>query len=425
MQIIRTLSDLDAKIEECNLAEAQSDEALRALFPTFRMEMPKKLPADPFALEYREIQLALYHEIAGVPYSLAQEKTKFDVETALRDPFPFHTRSTAVAGEYLMAIGFLLQVMALPGGSRVLEFGAGWGFTTLSLAKLGHKVSVIEIEPCFCDFIKRQAEREKVTIEIINADFFHIESEKRQFDALLFYDCFHHCDDHMRLLRALDRVLSPGGRVFFGGEPISNEFTEPWGLRLDGWSLWGIRKNGWMELGFREDYFAQALLRAGLFARKASVPGFNRLRVWEARRIREAIFRYPASAPEIRTEIGKLYDHRLILDGTRRGTGIFGPYVDLPAGRYGASIIFAPAIAAFGEALMDIAANGGSVRLAKQKLRFSGEIGASAHLQFEILPENRSIEVRLICERGFRAAIDCVEIWPLPEGPELDDTVCT
>jgi ubiquinone/menaquinone biosynthesis C-methylase UbiE len=358
------------------------------------------------------MQLALYSQIAGVPYSLDQEATKFDIESALRNPFPFSSRSTAVAGEYFMAIGFLLNTMALPKAAHILEFGPGWGVTTLSLAKLGHKVTVIEIEPCFCELIRRQAKLEGVDVEVVNADFFCVEKQSKQFDAVLFYDCFHHCDDHMRLLRALNRVVRTGGRIFFGGEPISNDFEQAWGLRLDGWALWGIRKNGWMELGFREDYFAEALLRTGWFGRKHSVPGLNRLRVWEAQRSSEVAFRYSAGGPDIRTEIGRINNGHIVLDGTRRGTGLFGPYVDLPAGSYDAHIFFAADEPLSGEAVMDIAVNCGGKRLAERAISFLDKDEGSVQLPFETAGEDRGVEVRLMCEPGFKATVIGVEIKP-------------
>ena len=412
MEIIKTLAELDAKIAECNAAEARSDEALRAVFPTFCMAPPEDFPSDPFSPQYLQMQLALYKQIAGVPYSLDQEATKFNVESALRSPFPFSSQSTAVTGEYFMAIGYLLNVMALPKGVRVLEFGPGWGVTTLSLAKLGHKVTVVEIEPCFCEFIRRQAQREGVDVEVVNADFFSVEKENRQFDVVLFYDCFHHCDNHLRLLRALDRVVRPGGRIFFGGEPISNDFVQPWGLRLDGWALWGIRKNGWMELGFREDYFAQALLRCGWFGRKHSIQGLNRLRVWEAQRCSEVAFRFPACGPEIRTEIGRVQDGSIVLDGTRRGTGLFGPYIDLPPGRYDAKILLAPDRPLSGRAVMDIAVSCGEKRLAEKNISLPAAGSEGFHLRFEMSGDDRGVEVRLMCELGFKATLTGVEIKP-------------
>ena len=411
MQIIRSITELDNKIAECNQAELISDEAMRSLFRTFRMDLPPGLPSDPFSPEYREAQLALYRDIAGTSYSTAREATNFDVNAAIASPFPFSTGSTAVAGDYMLGVGFCLQTMALAPKSRVLEFGPGWGLTSITLARLGHKVTLVEIEPCYCELIERQAKNLSLSIEIINADFFHAERETRTFDAILFYDCFHHCDDHMRLLKALFRLIAPNGRLFLGSEPISNEFVQPWGLRLDGSALWAIRKNGWMELGFREDYFAQALLRSGWFGRKRSIEGHNRLKVWEAQPSSEVTFRFSADDPEIRSEIGRIHNRHLVLDGLRPGTGLFGPYIDLPSGCYGACIFFEPGT--YGKAAMDVAANGGNKCLAQKAILLSSDERVCIHLPFETAAEDRSIEVRLICERGFKATISCVEIKPL------------
>src|SRR5208282_2947790 len=99
-------------------------------------------------------------------------------------------------------------------------------------------------------------------------DFSWMERTDRKFDAAIFFECFHHCSDHLGLLRGLSRAMGDDGKLFFAAEPISADFAMPWGLRLDGGSLWAIRKNGWLELGFREDYFLAALRATGWRAAK-------------------------------------------------------------------------------------------------------------------------------------------------------------
>lgn len=56
----------------------------------------------------------------------------------------------------------------------------------------------------------------------------------RTFDAILFFECFHHCSDHRELIRKLAVALVPEGRVYFAAEPIDDSFAMPWGLRLMG-----------------------------------------------------------------------------------------------------------------------------------------------------------------------------------------------
>jgi len=416
MQTIRDAAELDAKIAECDRAGAVSDDALRAVFGTFRMDPPTAVPPDPFAPEYRDFQLGLYRDVAGRPYSTANEETAFDVERAVLRPFPFPTASGQTAGEHFMAIGFLLRAMALPPGSRVLEFGPGWGNTTVMLAKLGHRVTAVDIEPRFCELLRRRAAHEGVEIEVVNADFLWAEGEQARvrFDAALFFECFHHCADHLRLLRALRGALAPGGRVFFGAEPISDGFPMPWGLRLDGCSLWAIRKHGWMELGFRDDYFQDALARTGWFGRKHACPDPAWLTVWEACRREEAVLRFAAGGPPVHTEVGQRRGGLIELLGAA-GAGAFGPYIALPRGRYLARLRFRAGWAAAGAAALDVSADNGKTAIASRPFDGAALAGTAMAVEvpFEAASDLSGVEVRLICRPGFTGALEAVEIAPV------------
>lgn len=413
MQVISSLAELDGKIEECNRAEAVSDDAMRALFGTFRMEPPASLPPDPFSEPYRLAQLALYRGIAGRDYAVANEVTAFDIDAALRRPFPFSTGSATVTGEQFMAIGFLLRAMALPAGARIVEFGPGWGNTTIMLAQLGYQVTAVDIEPHFCELIRRRAAQAGVAVEVVQDDFLWAERAGRQFDAALFFECFHHCADHLRLLRALRRLVVPEGRVFFGGEPITADFPLPWGLRLDGNSLWAIRKNGWLELGFREDYFAQALAETGWHGQRHACADPGWLTLWEARRRDQPVFRAEGGDPRLNTLIGRRRGRLIELADGAAGTGLYGPYVTLMAGTYTARLRLRGGLAPAGLARMDIACDIGRRRLAERPVDAGtiGPEGAVFDLDFGAASDMPQLEVRLFCEAGFRAAIEAVEIF--------------
>ena len=411
MQVIRSVEELDAKIEECNRAEAISDDAMRAVFAGFRMDPPGGLPPDPFSDAYRQSQLALYRDIAGRDYDTANEVTAFDVEAAVARPFPFSTGSAVTTGEQMMAVGWLLRAMALPPGSRIVEFGPGWGNTTIALAKLGHHVTAVDIEPHFCALLRRRAAQEGVTIEVVQDDFLWAERCGQRFDAALFYECFHHCADHLRLLRALREAVVPEGRVFFAGEPITQDFPMPWGLRLDGNSLWAIRKNGWLELGFREDYFARALAECGWYGLRTACADPGWLTLWEARRRGQPIFQAAAGDARLNTVVGRREDGAILLDG-KAGTGLFGPYITLPAGTYVARLRFRGDAGARGRARMDVASGAGGHILAERRIESGaiGEQGGSFALPFGAERTLERLEVRLFCEDGFQATLDAVEI---------------
>jgi 2-polyprenyl-3-methyl-5-hydroxy-6-metoxy-1,4-benzoquinol methylase len=284
MQVIRSLPELDAKLEECDRAGKVSDTELRRVFSTFSMDFATQVPADPFSPSYRDFQMALYERISARSYDPRNEVTKFDVASADRRPFPFYTGSCRTVGFFTLGVGFLLQTLDLEPGARVVEFGAGWGNTTIAMAQTGLNVTAVDIEADFCDLLRLRAKRHDLDLTVVNADFFWAETVTEPFDAAIFFECFHHCADHARLLRGLHTAVKPGGRVYFASEPITPDFPVPWGLRMDGESLWAIRSNGWMELGFNDKYFRDVLARTGWAARKHAYSDIGWAAVWEATR---------------------------------------------------------------------------------------------------------------------------------------------
>ena len=125
-------------------------------------------------------------------------------------------------------------------------------------------------------------------MQTIVGDFSAVLELEGPFDAVLFFESFHHCTDHLALLTNLDRIVARSGRILFAAEPIEEEYYVPWGLRLDGESLWAIRRNGWFELGFRTSYFSEALRRSGWSAQRADCPELPSGRIFVARRLSPA-----------------------------------------------------------------------------------------------------------------------------------------
>ena len=286
MQIVSTIEELERKLAECGDALINgSDDAMRAVFSTFRMDFSGQAPPDPFSHAYRDFQMALYERIAGKPYVVANEATLFNATDRWHRPFPFYTESTTTAGNHLGAIAFLLRTLDVPVGARMLEFGPGWGSTTIMLAQLGMQVTAVEIERNFCEVIRARAAQNQVAIDVVEGDFFFAEDVTEPYDAVVFFECFHHCHDHVRLLRALHHALKPGGTIYFASEPIVRDYPLPWGLRMDGESLWAIRNFGWLELGYDEAYFREVLRRTGWTAEKRECADPNWAGVWIARRV--------------------------------------------------------------------------------------------------------------------------------------------
>ncbi len=249
VRVVKTRDQLDAELARLDGAPYAEE---KSIFANFRMSVDRGEKLDPASPAYRDRELALYRFISGKDYEPRNDITCFDVDEAAQRPFPYSTQSSHGVGEHLIAVGFAIKMLDLPAGSAVLEFGPGWGNLTIALARMGHHVTAIDIAPDFLELIRRRAKQERCDVTLVDGDFSIASTLGKRFDAVVFFESFHHCLEHRALVSQLSSLTD---RVVFAGEPITDDFDVPWGIRLDGESLWAIRRNGWFECGFREDYF--------------------------------------------------------------------------------------------------------------------------------------------------------------------------
>ena len=274
-----TLDRLDAELAVvADLFERSEDEARRFL-DGFELAVPPGAPADPFSDAYRQWTWDVYERISGrTGYSVANEHSPFDYERAVVRPFPYQTGSATVVGDDLVARGHLVRCLGDPAlelapPARVVEFGPGWGNLTVDLAATGFAVTAVEVDAGFADLVRSRCPvGADLSVEV--ADMLEFEPSE-PFDAAVFFESFHHCADHLAMLRRLHRIVRPGGVVLFASEPVQ-QMPYPWGPRLDGQSLWSTRTHGWLELGFDTAYFDKALARTGWEGtRRPAGPGYG------------------------------------------------------------------------------------------------------------------------------------------------------
>jgi len=417
MKTIGSLDELDAILAECDAAP--DDDALRSIFARFRMDPSTWIgngpAADPLSADYHAGQMALYERISGRSYTLNNEETPFDLETAFRRPFPYSTGSTDTAGHHLITIGQFLRCLDLPRGARILELGPGWGNLTLTLASLGYDVTAVDVEQRFCTLIRERAARLDLTITVINADFAWAGSAIEPFDAILFFECFHHAADHLALLRMLHNALKPRGRIYLGAEPILADFPVPWGLRLDGQSLWSIRKFGWMELGFNDAYFESALEATGWSGTRLDFPAPG---TWVLRRSNEPL-RIPAISSRLGTITGIRTEKAIVVSNAQPGYCLFGPYQALGPGNYDVAVELESEAPFSGSAIIDACIQGGSHILAFRSI--SAPDPCLLALSFTLLISCADLEVRLCGHTGFTATIIALLITKRSDAKVLND----
>ncbi|UPG73789.1 class I SAM-dependent methyltransferase [Roseomonas gilardii subsp. gilardii] len=230
---------------------------------------------DPFSNDYRQGVLDLYLTLrsrpdegsAGGYHPERDEAPSYTIPEAIWTGLvPWSFRDAAMTGEHLYAWGHILRHLGLQPGGSVLEYGPGSGQLLLMLARMGYRACGVDIDTVAVEVIRRQAAEMDLPVEVEQARFGQGFGTER-FDAVVFYEAFHHSVDFQALLRRLHDRIKPGGRLLLCGEPVVEaprpDIPYAWGPRLDALSVFCMRRFGWMELGFSHGFLMEAARRAG------------------------------------------------------------------------------------------------------------------------------------------------------------------
>ena len=265
------LDELDDVLGRATALMGSAPDDARAVLDGIVLALPFPPPTDPFSEAHKEWAWSLYRAVSGRSrYDTEHEASPFDLAVARERPFPYQTGSLALVGRDLVARGHLLACLAesLPPQERprrVVEFGPGWGNLTRDLVATGLDVTAVELDEKFCRLIDHRCQGPG-RLSVTQGDMLGFATEE-PFDAAVFFESFHHCADHVAMLRRLHDIVRPDGVVVFASEPIQN-LDYAWGPRLDGLSVWSSRTYGWLELGFDCVYFDSVLARTGWAARR-------------------------------------------------------------------------------------------------------------------------------------------------------------
>ena len=235
---------------------------------------PESLAAmDPYSPAYAAKVDEFMRFLHGGDYALASEGFDHDLTPMLKVGFPHSSRSPSTVGCYLMSYGYIIRAMNLPVPSKILEIGCGTGSLSIHLARMGYDLTAVDVNRNFADHVAKVCEGSPGKVTTIASDMNALDLPA-EYDAVLFYESFHHSYDHPATIAKALTFLKPGGMLVLAAEPVlpaqRDVLPYPWGPRLDGETLRAIRRFGWMELGFTETYLFELLMRNGLAFRRLS-----------------------------------------------------------------------------------------------------------------------------------------------------------
>jgi ubiquinone/menaquinone biosynthesis C-methylase UbiE len=124
-------------------------------------------------------------------------------------------------GQVLGKLRKLLGSELDEGYDRSLEIGAGTGYFSLNLLQAGvvSHATCTDISPGMVAILTANAERLGLDVEATQADAESLPFADESFDLLLGHAVLHHLPNLGRAFAEFHRVLRPGGRILFAGEP--------------------------------------------------------------------------------------------------------------------------------------------------------------------------------------------------------------
>ena len=163
------------------------------------------MEALPTADEIRDVNTR-YHDVAAESYD-----SKWGIDFG-------EVGQGQVAGKLRKLLG---SAALTRGFDRSLEVGAGTGYFSLNLLRAGivRDATCTDISPGMVRALTANAERLGLTVRSLRADAESLPFGAEGFDLVLGHAVLHHLPDLERAFSEFHRVLKPGGRIVFAGEP--------------------------------------------------------------------------------------------------------------------------------------------------------------------------------------------------------------
>jgi cyclopropane-fatty-acyl-phospholipid synthase len=126
----------------------------------------------------------------------------------------------------LRKLDFAVESCGLKPGDRVLDVGGGWGSFTEHAGRRGIQVTALTISHKSEQFLRDLINRLQLPARVLNEDFLTYDSPE-PFDAIVILGVMEHLPDYPAVLRRLQRLLKPGGRVYLDASAFWEKYVKP------------------------------------------------------------------------------------------------------------------------------------------------------------------------------------------------------
>jgi len=113
----------------------------------------------------------------------------------------------------------------------IVDFGCGPGFYTIPLARVARRTIGIDVSSKMLKRTSEYAQREAVTVQLIESDGTAINLEDNSVDLILTVHVYHEITDREKVLGEFSRILKPDGRLAVvertRGGVLSSRFGAP------------------------------------------------------------------------------------------------------------------------------------------------------------------------------------------------------
>ena len=123
-------------------------------------------------------------------------------------------------------LDYVVKSCDLKPGDRVLDVGGGWGAFVEHAGKRGIQVTALTLARKSEQYLKDLIQRLQLPCEVIYGDFYQY-TTAQPYDAIAILGVMEHLPDYAAVLRQIQRLLKPGGKLYLDASSFREKYSKP------------------------------------------------------------------------------------------------------------------------------------------------------------------------------------------------------